>query len=220
MYFRKGNRFTELQREGNHTVETTGVVDKPKTAKAIRKKYRTGKEAQSWLESRGSDLFYRGWMKTGKPGVEIDPVERARLLADVIAAPDEDGPRQVMADWLMERGDPQGELIMVQLALANPATDAKERERLEERESNIIQSYAVTWLAPLREVGVSTGDFRRGFVETINVDAESFIANAPKILARSPVRKVRVFSWKEKHKARIRKLAGRAAIEWVSPTNP
>jgi uncharacterized protein (TIGR02996 family) len=38
------------------------------------------------------------------------------LLAAIRAAPDDDAPRAVYADWLLERGDPLGELIAIQLA--------------------------------------------------------------------------------------------------------
>ena len=38
----------------------------------------------------------------------------AELLAQIIASPDNDGPRLVFADWLDQRGDPRGELIHVQ----------------------------------------------------------------------------------------------------------
>lgn len=37
------------------------------------------------------------------------------LLAEIFAAPDDDGPRAVYADWLSERGDPRGEFITLQL---------------------------------------------------------------------------------------------------------
>src|SRR5256885_1062335 len=46
------------------------------------------------------------------------------FVAQIVAAPDDDRPRLVYADHLMERGDPQGELIAVQCALArHDATD-------------------------------------------------------------------------------------------------
>ncbi|MBA3541481.1 MAG: TIGR02996 domain-containing protein [Deltaproteobacteria bacterium] len=40
------------------------------------------------------------------------------LIAAVAEAPDDDAPRLVYADWLMERGDPRGELVALQCALA------------------------------------------------------------------------------------------------------
>lgn len=45
--------------------------------------------------------------------------ELAALLAEVYANPDDDLPRQVLADWLQDRDDPRGEFIAAQLAGAN-----------------------------------------------------------------------------------------------------
>ena len=41
---------------------------------------------------------------------------RTTLLDGVYADPDADGPREVLADWLIEQGDPFGEFVALQLA--------------------------------------------------------------------------------------------------------
>ncbi|MCW5804426.1 MAG: TIGR02996 domain-containing protein [Deltaproteobacteria bacterium] len=53
------------------------------------------------------------------------------LRDDVLADPHDDATRAVYADFLLERGDPRGELIALQLA-ADPATEAR-RKQLEEQ---------------------------------------------------------------------------------------
>jgi uncharacterized protein (TIGR02996 family) len=45
-------------------------------------------------------------------------VTEAQLVAAVVAAPGDDAPRLVYADWLSERGDPRGELVALQCELA------------------------------------------------------------------------------------------------------
>jgi len=58
-------------------------------------------------------------------------VDEAALFAAIAAAPDDDGPRLVLADWLQQRGDPWGELIVLGCELAH--RDAPElRERHDE----------------------------------------------------------------------------------------
>lgn len=47
-----------------------------------------------------------------------DRADHAAFLAAVVAAPADDLPRLVYADWLDERGDPRGEFIRVQVELA------------------------------------------------------------------------------------------------------
>jgi uncharacterized protein (TIGR02996 family) len=44
-------------------------------------------------------------------------MEEAALLAAIVAAPEDDGPRLVLADWLQQRGDPWGELIVLDCEL-------------------------------------------------------------------------------------------------------
>lgn len=60
-------------------------------------------------------------------------VRNPTLYAAVLAAPDDDAPRLVYADWLTERGDPWGELIALQIARTHtdtPELAARERELL------------------------------------------------------------------------------------------
>ena len=40
------------------------------------------------------------------------------FYAEIWAKPKDDGPREVFADWLIEQGDPRGELIALQIARA------------------------------------------------------------------------------------------------------
>ena len=61
--------------------------------------------------------------------------DRAQALwAAILAAPDDDGPRLVLADHWIALGDPRGELITVQCALAHTPGDrnllAREQELL------------------------------------------------------------------------------------------
>ena len=41
--------------------------------------------------------------------------ERDQMMAAILAAPGDDGPRRTYADWLTRRGDPMGEFITLQL---------------------------------------------------------------------------------------------------------
>lgn len=95
-------------------------------------------------------------------------MREADLLAAIRAAPDDDGPRLVLADLLQDRGDPRGELIAVQCALARLAANAPERAELAKRESELMRLYRAGWLAQL---GLETkeAEWRRGFVEVVHV---------------------------------------------------
>lgn len=83
------------------------------------------------------------------------------LLAEVIAQPDDDGPREVYADWLTERGDIRGELITLQLAKmrGKPSAEAKQREK------ELLANHKTALLGPFAACAKRTGlAFERGFL--------------------------------------------------------
>jgi uncharacterized protein (TIGR02996 family) len=74
--------------------------------------------------------------------------EELRLLEDVCAAPDDDGPRLIYADWLADRGDPRAELIQLQCRLAAEPDDAR-RRAMRIAENKLLKAHEAAWLAPL-----------------------------------------------------------------------
>ncbi|HEU0037554.1 MAG TPA: TIGR02996 domain-containing protein [Kofleriaceae bacterium] len=73
----------------------------------------------------------------------------ADFLAAIYAEPDAMGLREVYADWLQERDDPRGELIMLQLAreqgrAVTPAVETRERE--------LLAKYGRRWAGKLDRV--------------------------------------------------------------------
>ncbi len=120
--------------------------------------------------------------------------ERAFLDA-IIAAPDDDTARLVYADWLTENGRPdRGTFIRVQIELARtpPTTEEDERRRrvLIERQDDLIKRYKTIWLAPFLPFAKDSA-FERGFVEALEVPASTFLQNAEKWLALTPLTRVR-----------------------------
>src|SRR5262245_38133379 len=103
---------------------------------------------------------------------------------DAIAAhPDDDVHRLVYADWLEEHDEAdRAEFIRLQVALARNA-DGKgdmppaEIARLQARERCLLSRHETRWLQPLRDLGARGrihGEFHRGFVGDVVIDAEVF----------------------------------------------
>jgi uncharacterized protein (TIGR02996 family) len=115
----------------------------------------------------------------------LDPTEGA-LLEAVRAAPDDDLPRLVYADWLDERGEHErAEFIRIQIALAGGRVDDADAARLEARERALLIRNARRWAGG----GTVRAEFRRGFVEAVALTppwAESFAVMA----ARHPIREL------------------------------
>ena len=124
-------------------------------------------------------------------GTERDPAGAA-LLAAVLASPDDDGPRLVLADHLMQRGDPRGELIAVQCRLSSGDAAAADRIELEARERSLLAEHQVEWLRPLG-LEPSRAGWRRGFVERVQGDWGWFRGAFADLAARTPLRHVRVY---------------------------
>jgi uncharacterized protein (TIGR02996 family) len=85
-------------------------------------------------------------------------------LERVFANPDDNDERAVVGDMLLERGDPRGELIALQLAPPN-------RERVV-RANALLATHRDRWLGPLRDA-VSRVRFRRGFLDACRVDGRA-----------------------------------------------
>ncbi len=79
--------------------------------------------------------------------------EEHALRAAVFDAPDDDAPRSIYADWLLQRGDPRGELIALQLA----GRDA----------TALIEQHRFAWLCDDRLPLTNDAAFVRGFVEEL-----------------------------------------------------
>jgi uncharacterized protein (TIGR02996 family) len=103
------------------------------------------------------------------------------LFAAIVAAPDDDAPRLVYADWLTERGDPRGELIILQCRLAGGDTD----DALFDRESTLLAKHQRRWLG---EAGLKTGTLRRGFVEIATLGSKAFLKARDQLEATSVLR--------------------------------
>lgn len=88
------------------------------------------------------------------------------LLAAVVATPDDDAPRAVLADWLTERGDVAGEFIALQL-------EQKPTKATRKREAELLAQHRQHLLGPLFGVVKLSGlRFSRGFVARCALSTE------------------------------------------------
>jgi uncharacterized protein (TIGR02996 family) len=90
---------------------------------------------------------------------------RKALEGALFANPDDLATHMAYADWLAEQGDPRGEFIQVQLALEDEARPGEERERLQQREQELLARHQREWLGPLAPLldEKDIGDYRRQF---------------------------------------------------------
>lgn len=100
----------------------------------------------------GADLEALTVLESRYPAPRLDTSEGEVLLAAIDAAPDDLGARAVYADWLLQKNDPRGELISLQL-----------NEPSHPRIAKLIETHWKTWLAPIRDCLERAPNFERGF---------------------------------------------------------
>ncbi len=147
-------------------------------------------------------------------------MDHAAFLEAIAGRPDDDTPRLVYADWLEERGDPRGTFVRVQCALDRLSADDPRRPALEDQADDLLAAHGQEWAAPLRG-GAHEWRFRRGFVEWVDADVETFLESGGTWFAAFPLRGVRLRLQTPKlvsavaacpHLARLKSLAVRGGF--------
>ncbi len=95
---------------------------------------------------------------------DAEPRDHA-LEAAIASAPEEPAGYLVYADWLQQRGEPRGELIVVQHALAAAPRDPA----LRAREAALFEAHGARLLGPLALVGDARVDWHCGFVRAVEL---------------------------------------------------
>jgi uncharacterized protein (TIGR02996 family) len=140
------------------------------------------------------------------------------FLKRIRAFPDDDAPRLIFADWLDEQnnsssplaravasewGPARGRFIRVQIALAQLEEETRDadpayrsdrdetRSMLQKEQRDLLDTYEDLWSQSLH--GLTTRrEFRRGFVERVNVDARLLLRRAPELFAAAPLRAIQL----------------------------
>jgi uncharacterized protein (TIGR02996 family) len=118
------------------------------------------------------------------------------LLNAIVESPDDDAVRLVYSDWLEEHGEAdRAEFVRAQIELARGIADDARRERLRQRERELLAAHELEWVGPLR-AAVRRATFVRGFVERVTVHPDRLKRAAP-LLESVPVRHLIVASRNE-----------------------
>ncbi len=115
------------------------------------------------------------------------------LLRAVRDAPEAFGPLLAYADALAAAGDPLGEFVRVQCALARGGLAAEERVALHGREHALLAAHEEAWLGPLRGV-VDHHVWWRGLLG-VDVSVAGFLRAHADLVAARCVRFVDVSDW-------------------------
>jgi uncharacterized protein (TIGR02996 family) len=164
--------------------------------------------------------------------------EQAAFLAAILAAPEDDTPRLVYADWLEEHGEVvRAEFIRVQVELAGVERRAGGLEALgllrwdhpwrlrakalrrRERELDFVPPAAsAAWCWPLAELHLAwSWTMRRGLAEEVTCTCRDWLAHGPAVVAAQPVTRVALRDQRPWHAGRG---GGREFFAWYLEDDP
>ncbi|MBA2538096.1 MAG: TIGR02996 domain-containing protein [Deltaproteobacteria bacterium] len=149
---------------------------------------RNVEKAHAWAAKTADDRVFVGGAKAAKAAKPAPTKSTAKggdkLLAQILANPADDQARQVYADWLTEQGDPRGELITLQYALAS-ASGSQKRE-LEKRTNELLKKHARTWAKEAMQ-NAKEYELRKGFVGMVKMTGAMWGAKGARLFAHDPI---------------------------------
>jgi uncharacterized protein (TIGR02996 family) len=113
------------------------------------------------------------------------------FLREIRDRQDDDAPRLIYADWLEEHGPPgaadRAAFIRLQCRAATLPVEDDARPELERQARLLLRKHRAHWLGPLGEL-VEDAQFRRGFVERVEILGKTFLESAAELFEREPIR--------------------------------
>jgi len=121
------------------------------------------------------------------------------FLQDILEHRDDDVPRRIYADWLLDHDDQvrvaRGEFIHLQCDLArlSAAGSARPRE-LVQRERKLLEQHGREWGSLYQRLGCTCWEYRRGFVEGVGMPASAFLNQAASLFRSTPLRELKLYA--------------------------
>jgi len=136
-------RFWEVDLRGTELTISSGFIGR--APKVRTQSHRSPDAAARTLAEAVQTMLVAGWVEVERdaPEAHID-----EPMAGVHAQPDDPVRYLVLGDQLQAQGDPRGELIAVQVAIAM----GDERDELHSREKELLALHQEAWLGPLAQL--------------------------------------------------------------------
>lgn len=123
------------------------------------------------------------------PGVSH--TDLTHLYQAIVADPADNAARHVLADALLERGDPHGELILLQLRYDELPETSPEKAKILFRIKRLLTEQGPRIAGDLSRLAGSY-QLDRGFVSEVTMTAESFAKHGDRILSEHPIERLRL----------------------------
>jgi uncharacterized protein (TIGR02996 family) len=113
------------------------------------------------------------------------------LMAEVLANPDDDTPRLILADWLEEHSETdRATFIRLQVKQARIEPPSTEHHVLGREAHELLERHCDAWLADLPRGLRSSAQFHRGFVGVLKLTASALLRVSKRVWDRHPIQEL------------------------------
>jgi uncharacterized protein (TIGR02996 family) len=194
----KSHKFWNIDVQGNKFTVTFGKIGT--AGQSQTKTFDSAAEAQHEAEKLIREKLKKGYVET-TPKAAVSTEEA--FIHSLQKNPHDVAGWCAYADFLVEKGDPRGEFMQVQIALEDENRPAAERKALQKKEAALLKKYEKQWVgtwadlfpAPtetegrgqINHTGGKKYEFKRGVLTTVNfgqltLDAASAFVTSPETL--------------------------------------
>lgn len=145
-----------------------------------------------------------------KPKASVSSEARgAKLLEQVVRAPRDAAARQVYADWLLEHGDPRGQLISLEAHLAS-SPDAKLRARADTLRRSAEKAFAQRFKSKAARLV-----FDGGMVSEVTAGLVWLLEQGDALFAAEPIRELAIHPASAAGLPKLAAIKGLERLEWL-----
>jgi uncharacterized protein (TIGR02996 family) len=166
----KSHKFWNIEVTDTSFTVTYGKIGT--AGQTTTKSFPTPEKAQAEADKLVKEKVGKGYTETTPKATVSDDEAFEKTILD---NPNEYGSWAVYADYLMEKNDPRGEFMQVQLALEDESKSLAERKKLKEREKELLKQHQKTWLGSLAEYAEKKEEgkgidyqFQRGWLSEVH----------------------------------------------------
>lgn len=120
------------------------------------------------------------------------------FLDDIVTHPDDDTPRRIYADWMLDQNDPvlaaRAELIHLQCDLARLPVGARRPVEVVRREHHLLEQHGREWGSLFQRLGCTCWEYRRGFVEGVGMSVPALLTGARALFQAAPIRELKLYA--------------------------
>jgi uncharacterized protein (TIGR02996 family) len=177
----KSNKFWNIDLQGTSFTVTFGKVGTK--GQTQTKEFADEETARKAHDKLVAEKLGKGYVETTATpstttaATAVTPLQRS-LEEALVENPDDLAAHSAYADYLMEQGDPRGEVVQVQLALEQPERSPQELTQLRKREAALLKKHGQEWLGDVGRFlfGKWSGEdkpyhyqFRRGWLDLVRM---------------------------------------------------